>query len=710
MKFENESYITGEGIYYKGVLRDIKRSKISFQPIYEAFTNSLEAVKIKSKTKTDFKGEIRIRIYSTQNTDESLSFSRLEIEDNGIGFNDEEFNRFVTYKDFTKGFKNLGSGRIQYVHNFDNTKFISKYQSNGDFREREFVVSKDDKFLAKNSITFHKKDKLIFKGESTGTRLIFEGLLDKTKASYHSLNDKILKDHLLKRYVQYFCLNKESLPTIKIEHFIYGEKLSTSYITIKDIPKIDKTTNIDVEYSKLSDDGKNVINVDKSETFTINAYKLNKSFLKENQIKLTSKDEVIENFDIDLQLLTKDEIIDDSHFLFLISSDYLDEKDKNERGEIDIPNYHEFSSNSNVFYEEEIILDLVENQINGAVYELYPEIEKINKVKQLEFEKLKQMFLLSDLEDLNISPNDSDKKILEKFYTAEAKKQAELDANLKHSIDRLNILDTTAEDYSDSLEKEIENIVRVIPLQNKKELTHYVARRKLVLELFALILDRKLSVQNDGSRNKDEALLHNLIFQQSNDSSDKSDLWIINEDFIYFQGISESKLSDLEIDGEKLLRDDLTKEEEEFIRSLGEDRYAKRPDILLFPEEQKCIIIEFKNPSVSVSDHLNQINNYATLLKNFTTSQFNLTTFYGYLIGEKINALDVRTYDADFKDAYNFDYLYRPAKTIANLFNSNQAEGSLYTEVLKYSTLLERAKMRNKTFIEKITNNKQDQV
>lgn len=708
MKFENESYITGEGIYYRGVLRDIKRSKISFQPIYEAFTNSLEAIKIKSRTNPDFEGEIRIKIYSTQNTDESLSFSRLEIEDNGIGFNDEEFKRFITYKDFTKGFKNLGSGRIQYVHNFDNTKVISKYQSNGDFREREFIISKDDKFLAKNSITFHKEDKII-KSENgkTGTKLTFEGLLDPTKVSYHSLDDKILKEQLLKRYVQYFCLNKENLPIIKLEHFIYGEKSSTSKITIQDIPRIDKTKKIEVPYSVLSDDAKEVISLEKSESFTINAYKLNKSFLKENQIKLTSKDEVVENFDIDLQLLTKDEIIDGNHFLFLISSEYLDKKDKNERGEIEIPNYHEFANNSNLFYEEEIILDLLENRINGAVYELYPEIEKIKKVKELELEKLKQMFLLTDMGDLDISPNDSDKKILEKFYIAEAKKQAELDANLKQSIDRLNILDTTAPDYSDSLEKEIEKIVRVIPQQNKKELTHYVARRKLVLELFALILNRKLTVQNDGSRNKDEALLHNLIFQQSADRSDKSDLWIINEDFIYFQGISESKISDLEIDGKKIIRDNLTKEEEEFRISLGEDRYAKRPDILLFPEEQKCIIIEFKNPEVSVSNHLNQINNYATLLKNFAIPQFNLTTFYGYLIGEKINPLDVRAYDADFKNAYNFDYLYRPAKTIANLFNLNQSDGSLYTEVLKYSTLLERAKMRNKTFIEKITNTNQ---
>ena len=40
------------------------------------------------------------------------------------------------------------------------------------------------------------------------------------------------------------------------------------------------------------------------------------------------------------------------------------------------------------------------------------------------------------------------------------------------------------EKYSEELKKEVEELVRTIPLQNKTSLTHYVARRKLVLDLF----------------------------------------------------------------------------------------------------------------------------------------------------------------------------------------------------------------------------------
>lgn len=702
MKFENNTYISGDGVYYEGVIRDVNRSKTSLQPVYEAFTNALEAIRIKESGNDEFKGKIEIKIYSTQNTDQSFTFSKLQISDNGIGFNDTEFKRFTTYKDFTKGFKNLGSGRIQYTHYFDTTRLKSKYYNNDSFREREFFVSKREEYLKENSIIFHKNDTEI-DTDSSGTTLTFDGLLDQTRNIYHTLNDVILKDSLLKRYIQYFCLNKEKLPEIIIEHFVFNDKEGKSTITKSDIPKIDKFDKVKVPYSKISNDAEKIITTENSETFTVNSYKLDKSFLKSNDLKLTSKDEVIENFEINLFSLSKDEVIENSHFLFLVSSDYLDNKDTNERGELDIPNNDIFSGGADMFNEEVIILDLLENQINGSINNLYPQIEKIQEKHQLDLKHLKEMFLLPEDSEIDISINDSDKKILEKFYTAEAKKKAELDSNLKDSIERLNHLDTTSDDYSNTLDEEIYRIVKVIPQQNKAELTHYVARRKLVLELFSLILNRKLSVQNDGSRNNDEALLHNLIFQQNTTTPEKSDLWIINEDFIYFQGLSEFKLSEMKFKGENIIREDLSEDEKKYITSIGENRLHKRPDVLLFPQEEKCIIIEFKNPNVSVSDHLNQINNYATLLRNFSIPEMKLTTFYGYLIGEKIEPYDVRAYDADFKNAYNFDYLFRPSKTIAGMFKNEGKDGSLYTEVVKYSTLLERAKNRNNIFIKKLT-------
>jgi len=54
-----------------------------------------------------------------------------------------------------KGFKNLGSRRIQYVHYFDNTTVKSIFEKNGKYFEREFVVSKKESFLKENAIVKH---------------------------------------------------------------------------------------------------------------------------------------------------------------------------------------------------------------------------------------------------------------------------------------------------------------------------------------------------------------------------------------------------------------------------------------------------------------------------------------------------------------------------------------------------------------------------
>ena len=69
-----------------------------------------------------------------------------------------------------------------------------------------------------------------------------------------------------------------------------------------------------------------------------------------------------------------------------------------------------------------------------------------------------------------------------------------------------------------------------------------------------------------------------------------------------------------------------------------------------------------------------------------------------------MNTNDVRFHDGDFKEAYQFDYLFRANKVIPGLFVKGDA--ALYTEVIKYSTLYERAKRRNEIFIKKLGKSK----
>ena len=97
---------------------------------------------------------------------------------------------------------------------------------------------------------------------------------------------------------------------------------------------------------------------------------------------------------------------------------------------------------------------------------------------------------------------------------------------------------------------------------------------------------------------------------------------------------------------------------------------------------------------------MSQIDFYASLLLNYTRDDLHLNTFYGYLIGENIEDRDVRGRVSRFEHSPNFDYWFRPSEKVTH-FNGGQ-DGNIYTEVIKYSTLLERAKLRNQIFIDKL--------
>jgi len=697
--YSDNQFIVAQDLSFVGVLHDIKKSSTSLQPIFECFTNALESIKIKQVSNASYKGEIAIKINATETTVQTTEFNSLSITDNGIGFNDEEFKRFNTFKLTTKGFKNLGSGRIQYVHYFGTTNVNSVFEKDGTLYNREFVVSKREDFIKhpNNAIVKHIQCNPT-QETITKTTVTFSSLLENS-GIYNDLNQQTLKEKLLERYIHYFCHNQNKLPEIKIAFYVQSVLQGESTISKSDIPNIDKTESIQLQYSKKSNIG--IEKIDKKENFTIDAFKIAKSLLKENKLNLVSKGEVIEESDVTLESLAGSDNVKGNKYLFLVSSNYIDARDTNLRGVLNIPSKDSFEKDL-FANQEEILIEDIQDEVNKSINIMYPEIEEVKQKHLAEFVKLKEMFLLDDetAKNISISINDSESKILEKFYAAEAKKIASVDASIKESVDNLEKLDPANPNYQTELINAVDELVKTIPLQNKKALTHYVARRKLVLELFQKILNNETDKLKSGDR-IDEEVLHNLIFQQSSNDPLKSDLWLINEEYIYFKGGSEGLLGQIELDGSKILKEVLSDEEQDYRTKQGGDARLKRTDILLFPAEGKCIIIELKAPGTNISDHLNQINRYASLINNLSVDTLKFNTFFGYLIGESIDVDDIIDNDSDFVNAPNLGYLFRPFKRIVGKFG--KTDGSLYTEIIKYSTLLERAKLRNNIFIEKLS-------
>ena len=705
------TYIKGIGISFRGELSAIKKKENTpLQPLFESFTNSLEAIlqkNIADKTKESIIISVHLKKDLHSQEDNIYNFQKIFIEDTGIGFNDTNFERLINLRDDQKGFSNRGTGRVQFIHSFEKTHIVSVYEdkkSTTGYKMREITLSKNEAFLFHNAILRLDSEKEI-DTDSTLTRLTFNTLIDKKEIPFFiKITPKELKDELIRHYLSRFCELRDCLPIIEIHRFIDEEEESSEKISSADIPTPDQEKPLEICYSKVIEN--KIEKTDQKEIFNLKAFVLPGSELKKNTLNLVSKGEFAKELKID-SLLPK-ELINNNRYLFLLSGNYIDEQDSRDtRGDINIPLRKDFKKRNIDSYESEelILLEDIEEKANTIIHSLYKEIKAKYEEKKENIKELQELFLLnpetiSSLQ-YKIKVDDDDETILRKIYESEAKTIAERDAVIKKQFEELEHLAPNNTDYQTQLKQKVNRFVRTIPLQNRTALTQYVARRKMVLTLFQKILDKELEKLKNGGR-IDEDLLHNLIFQQGTDNPEDSDLWLINEDFIYFNGVSESMLKNVKIGDEYLFKRDreLSIEEKDYRMKQGGDANLRRTDILLFPKEEKCIIIELKAPEVNVSEHLNQINRYASLINNLSKKEFRFTTYYGYLIGENIDIEDIRDNDSDFISAHSLDFIFRPYKRIAGKFD--RIDGALYTEIIKYSTLLKRAQMRNKIFIDKL--------
>lgn len=701
-------YIKARGIWYRSELNTIRKKKDVFlQPLFEALTNAWEAIGEKYGQEHLSDGDISIDIFLRETRglleDKFYDLSEIVIRDNGIGLTDKSYERLINLRDNTKHFLNKGTGRVQYIHFFDETVMDSLYDINGVLKRRKVTLSKNDFFLANNAIMRLDLEEDGVDGVS-GTIVTFKSPLDeKDAALFAAIDSQALKKEFIRHFLVLLSDNRDVLPKIEIHRYVADELLDCADITKYDIPEPDKTDNVSVHYSTLDERNK-IKQLDKSEDFTLRAFVHSEYDLEKNVIYLVSKGQLATSIAIDT--LQEKEVVDGKRYMFFLSGSYIDTNDSDDRGELRLISSKEFKKQeASLFFPEEIILlDDIKEATNAKIKDLYQEIEEKNVETQRNIETLQEMFLLDPklIETFRskIKNTDTDEQILTKIYQSDAQVKAEQDAKIKRQFEEIEALLPTDADYQEKLDAKVKNLVIALPLQNRMVLAQYIARRRIVLELFDKILTKELTNLKGGGR-IDEDILHNLIFQQSSTSPEKSDLWLINEEFIYFKGVSEKRFQDIEYNGIRIFDKQLSQEDEQYLNSIGEKRLNKRPDVLLFPEEGKAIIIEFKAPDVNVAEHLNQIDFYASILLNYTRDDLKLRRFYGYLIGESIQDRDVRGRVSRYESAPKFGYWFRPSERVVN-FNNENDSGNIYTEILSYSSLLQRAKIRNKMFIDKL--------
>lgn len=689
---------------WRGVLKAVPKAADPYQPLYEAFTNGLEAIELRRRKGDHFAPSIFVDLFFNIDLEGEISgLSRIVVSDNGIGFDDENFKRLQIYKDESKGFSNRGSGRLQLIHSFVKVKFESTYKEDGAIKKREFVLSKRDEFLNNNAILQLISEDNCSADTEIRTKVLLEELRENVDIKfYKDITIEEIKSALIDHYIMQFCAYGPNMPTITITFFKGNEQFREEHITTEDIPRpTDDDQTIEVPICKISNDMKRIEPTGHNVDITIKSFKLPSTQIKRNAVKVTCKKELVDSVKVKMDCLPPELEVDSHRFLFLLSSNYFDDNMGDTRDSFEVLNKTEFKKRAKQFgtITPQVVLDDIETKVSEKASEMYTEIAEQKDIHEQQLQELKDTYMLSEeaLADANI--NDTVEDILAKAYQYDAKLIAKQDAAYREKLLQLEALDTTSEHYQEDLENLVKDMSETIPLQSKESLSRYVTRRSLVIELLDKLIHKETDAQRNADRSMDERLIHNLIFSQHSEDSANSDMWLLNEDYLHYNGFSEHRLSDIEIGGHKLFRDIIDEEEQRYLNSLGEQRLKKRPDILLFPSEHKCVIIELKSLDANVSEYIGQIGKYATFIRSYTTDEFRIDTFYGYLVGEALEPNDVRAADNDFKYDPKFNFCYRPYKSIACLGDpSGSQDGTMYTEAISFSELLKRAKKRNESF------------
>lgn len=704
-------FIKATGIYYPRELETFKRKKGTYlQPIFEAVTNAWEAIIDKFGSENLNQGRITITLNVSKGLDlennSVYQIQTIKITDNGIGLDEENLTRLQNLRDPSKNHSNNGTGRIQFLFFFGST-VLESVSNVGEDKSRivKATLSCNELFLRNNSIMRLEKDEEIDRQDSN-TILTFNNPLEpKDSKAYGALTAALLKNDIINHSLARFCDNRDKLPQITIERYVNQELDGIETIVADDIPVPEKEEDLEVKYATIKD--KKIVRTDQSESFHIRSFAVPEHKMDGNRLYMVSKGELGNTLPLDN--LSEKETIDGNRYMFLLSGSYLDARDSDDRGNISLVKEKElkklYKDGDSVFQNEQFILqenlvDEVNHKIS-TIYEVFSqkELEKENNINELQ-----EMFLLDpatvDSIRSKVKKSTTDAEILKMVYESEMAKVADLDASIKEAVQSVEALDPSKPEYQAKLKELVDDFSVKIPEQNKSALTKYIARRKLVLELFDKVLHNETDALRGGER-IDEDVLHNLIFKQHSNNPQGSDLWLLDDQYLYFEGCSEKELNKIKINGTNLLKQKLTDEEKAYkIRHEKKDVGARRPDILLYPAEGKCVIVEFKAPDVDVSEHLDQINRYAMIIHNLSDPNFSINTFYGYLVGENIDYDSVQESNPYFKEAANLGFIFRPNLPVPGRFGHQ--EGDLYTEVIKYSELLKRAQNRNRVFIEKL--------
>ena len=643
-------------------------------PLFEAVVNSIHA--IEDANIPDGKINIYVERDDTQldiepDQYEQYPISSFKIVDNGIGFDENNYNSFLTADSTYKAQKGAkGIGRFIWLKAFNQVHIESNFTENDKMYFRVFDFTR-----TATGIENHQLEEIEETEKQTTVHL--QEFMQKFQHSCPR-RTAIIANRLVEHTLVYFL----SSHTTQILLHDHNQVLSLNNIFDENFGEYKKEENVTIRNNEFrvthlklyaSEENNHLIH------FCAN----NRDVLHENLSKHVK----------DLSRKIKDE--DEKAFVYssYVAGQYLDKHVNSERTAFNIP------QNGDSLFEEDISREeLTGNFVEISKQHLKTFLEKVQEDKSQQIEtyvrtKAPQYRALLSYKDEfieSIAPELSEDKLDLELHKA----SHSIEIRLKEQSQ--DILKTDLKDVTDleDYKARYKEFISKFNEFGKSRLAEYILHRKVILDMFS----KKLELDRKTDKYSLEESVHEIIFPLKKSSDDidyeRQNLWIIDEKLSYHKYLASDKpLNQMEI---------LETDEQ------------KRPDIIIFnepfafvedtPPFSSIVIIEFKRPlrddyDADEDNPIAQIYGYVEKIMDNRALDNNgrpviiseNTPFYGYIISDltpKLNKVAVYYNLTKAPDSMGFFGYNKDLKT--------------YIEIISYDKLLNDAKKRNRILFDKL--------
>ena len=653
---------------------DLKREKQVYWPIFEAVSNSLDAIDEAGLNDTQIQIKI-VRDISQLKIDGNYKDCRvdgIEVSDNGCGFTTENLQSFREIKSEHKlKWNGKGTGRLFWLKAFDYVEITSVYEAPVKAGLKRYTRN----FSFKLPSGIHNVQTKETADAAFETKIRLCGYKSKYEQPFRSKRFSSLKTSLLKHFMPNLILREKF--TIKIV-----DQDDTDVISNSDIPTVTDDL-ITVKGKKFKIQHMRVRTIDPEGHYVY--YCSGK--------RVVGDPERVTVGGIPAKVL-KTESGEPYFYCGFVTSDFLDSHVNNDRTSF---TFEDESAGDGLLDDTWISMKNIQDSVNQSIQNyLSKEIEHLQAKKQ---ENIDQVFAveLAGFEYVReenpqlferLPVDASPDQIKEKVAIAHFKKRADSRRDVEELISRISNGSEDAEHF----ERDCIETLPVMMDTYKADLAQYVLFRAEVLKLLNKILQRKESGEHFL-----EKALHSLIFPMNVDerkspkkfSTHKHNLWLFDDRFAFFDYIA----SDLQLKSHK---------------TLPESDDASRPDVCvyMFSEDinkskfDSVVIVELKRPGRI--DHEKDKDPVKQLYGYIAEINKRIEDYRGVEVGisksVQFYCFAVCDVESDFvREQVIADHQMIPIHGDKGYFLYN-SQRRAYIELLSPKALLEMAYERNKIF------------